>query len=82
MCDVCVCDVCVCVLLLDWEGMLVFASTALVLLPVVLVVWMAMYLTGYASYSDYLTGVHEPLLTPYYSYKLYSYRCHTGLKNV
>ena len=74
------CDVCVCVLLLDWEGMLVFASTALVLLPVV--VWMAMYLTGYASYSDYLTGVHEPLLTPYYSYKLYSYRCHTGLKNV
>ena len=37
--------------------------------------------TGYASYNDYLTGVHEPLLTPYYSCK-YSYRCHTGLKNV
>ena len=49
---------------------------------------MAMYLTGYtsytgyASYSDYLTGVHEPLLTPYYRTYKYSYRGHTGLKNV
>ena len=33
------------------------------------VVLMAMYLTGY---SDYLTGFHEPLLPPY--------RCHTGFE--
>ena len=57
---VCVC-VYVCVLGGEWNR--VFASTALV------VVWMAMYLT---SYSDYLTGFHEPLCLPY--------GCHTDLK--
>ena len=46
----------VCVLLLDWEGSWVFASTALV------VVLMAVYLPGH---NDYLTGFHEPLSTHY-----------------
>ena len=54
----------VCVYVLGREWSWVFASTALV------VVWTAIYLT---SYSDYLTGFHEPLSTPY--------RCHTSLKN-
>ena len=62
---VCVWHVCVCVCVLGREGSWVFASTALV------VVWTAMYLT---SYSDYLTGFHEPPSPPY--------RCHTSFKNV
>ena len=56
---------CVCVVLIDREGSRVFTSTVLV------VVWMAMYLT---SYVDYLTSFHEPLL-PCYTH-------HAGLKNV
>ena len=43
---------CVCVCVLGGERSWVFASTALV------VVWTAMYLTGY---TDYLTGFREPL---------------------
>ena len=57
--------VCVCVCVLGREGSWVFAGTALVLV----VVWMAMCLT---SYTDYLTGFHEPFLPPY--------RCHTSFK--
>ena len=49
-----------------------FSSTAVVLYNTyIVVVWMAMCLTGY---SDYLTGFHEPLSA--------SYICHTGLKKV
>ena len=61
----CVCmhaNVCVCVL--GGEGSWVFARTAWV------VVWTAMYLTGY---SGYVTDFREPLLPPY--------RRHPGLKN-
>ena len=47
---------CVCVCVLGGEWNWVFTSTALV------VVWMAMYLT---SYTDCLTGFHEPLSPPY-----------------
>ena len=51
-------------------GIELSASTALV------VVWTAMYLTGYSGYltgySGYLTGFRE-LHSPHY-------RCHTGLK--
>ena len=48
---------------LDGEGSWVFAaSTALV------VVWMAVHLTGY---SDFLDGFCEPLSPPFW--------CHTGL---
>ena len=56
---------CVCVCVLGGKKSWVFVSTAQV------VVWMAMYLTGY---SDYLTSFCEPLLP--------LYRCHTSLKNI
>ena len=42
---------------LDGEGSWAFACTALVVL-----VWMAVFLT---SYSDYLTSFRKPLLAPY-----------------
>ena len=58
---VCVC-VCVCVCA---HICMVVASTALV----VLVIWTAMYQT---SYSDYLTGLPEPLSPPYISVTLAS----------
>ena len=49
-----------------------FFSTAVVLHNTyIVVVWMAVCLS---SYSDHLSGFHEPLSTPYI--------CHTGLKKV
>ena len=67
------CVLCVC--MLDKEGRtLGVSSIAIVLYNIyiyIVVVWMAMCLTGY---SDYLTGYSETLST--------SYICDTGLKTV
>ena len=60
------------VCMLDREGRTsCVSSTAVYIYIYIVVVWTAVHLTGY---SDYLTGVREPLST--------SYICHTGLKTI
>ena len=61
---VCVCvRACVCVCVLDGEGSRMVVSRTLAVAWTT-VAWTTVYLTGY---SDYLTGLWEPLSPPYWT---------------